>query len=418
MTQLDIQAVRSQFPQLSPSPTGTVFLDNPGGTQVPQSVIDAVAGYYKTANANVGGAFRTSQRTVKTLSTARAAVAALLNAPDPDNIIFGNNMTSLTFHVARSIGDTIRPGDEIVVTDLDHDANVAPWLDLTKQGAVIRVARFDEKDCTLPADAVCSLINENTRLVAVTHASNAVGTIPDVQSVIRCAHSHGALVYVDAVQYVPHRLCDVQALDCDFLACSSYKFFGPHAGILYARPAALSRFSPHKVRPAPNQAPQCWETGTQNHEGIAGTYAAIKYIASIGDQAPNDVDMFTLRKRIEKSMDAVAHYESVLTARLIAGLQEIDGVKIFGITDPSRFSERLCTVAFTWNRYSPAEIASRLGENGICCWSGNYYAMRLMESLGLQETGGAVRVGPVHYNTFEEIERFLDTLRSFAPGCK
>lgn len=414
MTHLDIQAVRNRFPQLSPSPTGIVFLDNPGGTQVPQSVIDAVANYYKTANANVGGAFRTSQRTVEILSTARAAVAALLNAPGPDNIIFGNNMTSLTFHVARSIGDTIKPGDEIVVTDLDHDANVAPWLDLEKLGAVIRVARFDEEDCTLPEDVICSLINEKTRLVAVTHASNAVGTIPDVRSVIRCAHRHGALVYVDAVQYVPHRLCDVKALDCDFLACSSYKFFGPHAGILYASESALKRFTPHKVRPAPTHAPQSWETGTQNHEGIAGISAAIHYIASISDQAPSDIDTLTLRNRIERSMDAIAQYESILSSRLIAGLLEIDGVKIFGITDPSRFSERLCTVAFTWDRHSPADIAARLGENDICCWSGNYYALRLMESLGLQQKGGAVRVGPVHYNTVEEIDRFLDTLNSFA----
>jgi cysteine desulfurase family protein (TIGR01976 family) len=340
-------------------------------------------------------------------------MAALLNAPESATIIFGNNMTSLTFHVARSIGETMQPGDEIIVTDLDHDANVTPWVDLQALGAVIRYAPIDPDDCTLSVETIRSLISERTKLVAVTLASNAVGTIPDAAAIVKLAHSVGALAFVDAVQYAPHRSVDVQALDCDFLVCSSYKFFGPHAGIMYGRRSALESLEPHKVRPCTAQLPHCWETGTQNHEGIAGIGAAVNYLAAVGEPDRGRPEN-NMRTRLVRSMDFIAEYESQLCRMLIAGLQEIGGVRIYGITDPSRSKERLCTVAFTWDRFSPAEIALRLGNANIYCWSGNYYALRLMESLSLQASGGAVRIGPAHYNTIEEVERLLEELKGMA----
>lgn len=409
----DIEHVRAQFPSLNPQQgNAPVFFDNPGGTQVPTCVIDAVSNYYTSTNANVGGAFETSRRTCDVIDSSRKAMAALLNTPDPETIVFGNNMTSLTFHLARSIGDALKLGDEIVVTDLDHDANVTPWADLQAQGAVIRYVPMDTADCTLSLDSVSSVISERTRLVAVTHASNAVGTIPDVASIVALAHSVGALAFVDAVQYAPHRTIDVTALDCDFLACSSYKFFGPHAGILYGKRLAFEKLAPHRVRPSTQSLPGCWETGTQNHEGIAGIGAAVEYLASIGDQSDAAEDC-GLRPRLVRGMTAIAEYETELCHRLMDGLQEIHGLKIYGITDPTRASERLCTVAFTWERMSPAETSRRLGEQGIYCWSGNYYALRLMETLGLEATGGAVRIGPAHYNTVQEIDRLIEVLRSW-----
>lgn len=408
---LDVERIRSLFPSLGPvvgiSPA---YLDNPGGTQVPRSVINAVVRYYETSNANVGGHFATSQRTVETIDRARAAMASMLNAASKESIIFANNMTSATFHLARSIGDSLRPGDEIIVTDLDHDANIAPWLDLEAQGIVIRVAGINIDDCTLDVQEVARLLSNRTRLVAVTHASNAVGTIPDVAEIVRVAHSAGAQVFVDAVQYAPHRIIDVQALDCDFLVCSAYKFFGPHVGILYAKPGALEGLRAHRVRPSPADAPRSWETGTQNHEGIAGVEAAVEYLASVtcGASATDS----SLRDRLVYSMNSIAIYEKMLCNQLIQGLISLPDVQLYGITDPDRSAERLCTVACTMKSHRPAAIAAYLGQSGIYCWSGNYYALKLMQRLGLEEQGGAVRIGPVHYNTQEEIDRLIHLLRA------
>ena len=280
----DVNRARTQFAALSQSFEGrpAIFFDNPGGTQVPDSVIDAVSRYYREQNANVGGAFPTSRRTDAVLAEARQIMTDLLNAPDPHTIVFGANMTTLTFHLARSLAETIRPGDEIVITNLDHDANVTPWTDLQAQGAIIKVVDINTEDCTLPLDNVRHALSERTRLVAVTHASNAVGTVPDVAAITRMAHEVGALVFVDAVQFAPHGPIDVQALDCDFLACSAYKFFGPHVGILYGKTAHLEQLRPHKVRPSKNTLPYRWETGTLNHEGIAGTAAAVAYMETLG----------------------------------------------------------------------------------------------------------------------------------------
>lgn len=402
----DPAPLRAQFPALNMAVNGrpAVFFDNPGGTQVPERVIDAVARYYRERNANAGGAFLTSRRTDETIAGARSAMADLLNAPDPSSIVFGPNMTSLTFHLARSIGDILRPGDEIVVTNLDHDANVTPWTDLQHRGAVIRTVDVRPEDCTLDMDGFRTALSERTRLVAITHASNAVGTIPDVARLTGWAHEAGALVFVDAVQYAPHGPLDVQAIDCDFLACSAYKFFGPHVGALYGKAVHLGRLTPHKVRPAKDATPYRWETGTQNHEGLAGVTAAVEYLVDIAGQEGGR------RERLRMSMNLIRHYEQRLSRHLLEGLHSLGDATVYGITDPGRLDERLPTVAFSWPRLSPRETVERLGEAGIFAWSGNYYAVRLMERLGLEAHGGAIRIGLTHYNTVEEVDRLIDTL--------
>jgi cysteine desulfurase family protein (TIGR01976 family) len=418
MSAFDPTPLRAQFPALSQVFNGktAVFFDNPGGTQVSQRVIEAVSRYYREQNANVGGPFETSRRTDIVVSSARQAMADLLNAPGPENIVFGPNMTSLTFHLARSFGDTIKPGDEIVITDLDHDANVSPWTDLQAAGAVVRVVGINS-DCTVNMSEMESVLNERTRLVAITHASNAVGTIPDVQAMVRMAHKAGALVFVDAVQYAPHGPIDVQALDCDFLACSAYKFFGPHVGILYGKREHLEGLRPHKVRPAKDVIPYRWETGTLNHEGLAGVAAAVEYLEQIGVEYGASVKDkyagYTVRRLVLKwAMTAIREYEKGLSFRLLEGLNEIEGLKVYGITDEDRLDERLPTVAFIWGKLSPHATAEYLGKQGICCWNGNYYALRLMEKLGLEAEGGAVRIGLAHYNTLEEIDALINALKA------
>lgn len=411
--------VRAQFPALSLTHAGqpVVFFDNPGGTQVPERVIEAVGRYYRRQNANVGGAFETSRQTDTVVRGAREAMADLLNAPGPETIVFGANMTSLTFHLARSIGEFLTCGDEIIVTNLDHDANVAPWLDLRTVGAEIRVVDVRTEDCTLDLETFRAALSDRTRLVAITHASNAVGTVPEVAVLTRLAQEAGALVFVDAVQFAPHGPIDVQALGCDFLVCSAYKFFGPHVGILYGKTEHLVGLTPHKVRPAKNEVPYRWETGTLNHEGLAGVAAAVDYLREIGEQfgepfleAYRQKNYSGRRLTLKAAMRAIQEYEQSLSAHLLAGLTAIPDVTMYGLTDPSRLSERVPTVAFTWPRLSPRATAEYLGAQGICCWSGNYYALRLMERLGLEAEGGAVRIGCAHYNTHEEIDRLLALL--------
>lgn len=377
MSDFPIDAVRAQFPALAA--TDLIFFDNPGGTQVPQRVIDAVSGYWTSRCANIGGAFLTSQRTDETIATARAAMARLLGAPDPYTIVFGPSMTGLTFHIARSFGETLQPGDELIVTSLDHDANVAPWLDLEAQGAVIR---------RLPLDlsGLEALLRPGkTRLLAITAASNALGTTPDLRPLIDLAHAAGALVYIDAVQAVPHIPMDVVALDCDFLACSAYKFFGPHVGVLYGKREHLERLKPHKVRPAKSTIPHCWEQGTLNHECLAGVAAAVEYIETLG-------------------MEQLQRYENTLGARLLDGLAQLPQITVYG---PGK-TGRVPTVSFNVAGKHPRAVAELLGAQGICAWSGNYYAVNVMEALGLPD--GAVRVGLAHYNTAEEVDRLLAAL--------
>ena len=396
---------RAQFPALGLTLDGhpAVFFDNPGGTQVPQGVIDAVSGYYAAQNANVGGAFETSRRTDAVVAGARAALADLLGAPGPETIVFGPSMTALTFHLARSLAETIQPGDEVIVTALDHDANVAPWLDLEAAGAVIRTVDVHPKDGTLDLDGLQAMLSTRTRLVAVTHASNAVGTIPPVKQIVEMAHAAHAWVFVDAVQYAPHGPLDVQELGCDFLACSSYKFFGPHLGVLYGKAEHLKTLTPHKVRPSKDTIPYRWELGTLSHESLAGLTAAVTYLESIGTGD-------TRRARLLSALSRIQAYEQTLSRHLLEGLAALDDVTVYGLTDTARLAERLPTVAFTWPRLSPRATAEHLAAHGICVWSGNYYALSLMERLGLEDTGGAVRVGLAHYNTHAEIDRLLTVL--------
>ena len=414
----DVAAARRQFQSLAQTWNGlpATFFDNPGGTQVPDVVIEAVARYYREQNANVGGAFATSKRTDDVVTRARQDMADLLNASTPHEIVFGANMTTLTFHLARSLADTIQSGDEIVITNLDHDANVTPWTDLQAQGAVIKVVDIDPNDCTLPLENVRAALSKRTRLVAITHASNAVGTIPDVAAIIEMAHHAGALVFVDAVQYAPHGPLDVQALDCDFLACSAYKFFGPHVGILYGKAHLLETLKPHKVRPSKNAIPYRWETGTLNHEGLAGVSAAVNYLATLsvtaqsGETPSPSGHKHRRHDTLAYAMQGVKDYEQTLCRRLLSGLQEFDDLTIYGLNDPARLNERVPTVAFTWPRLSPRATSEHLAHSGIAAWSGNYYALRLMERLGLEAEGGAVRIGLAHYNTPEEVDRLIAAL--------
>ena len=417
MTQktFDPAPLRAQFPSLALTLDGhpAVFFDNPGGTQVPNMVIEAVADYYRGSNANVGGAFATSRRTDVVVAGARAAMADLLNAPGPETVVFGPSMTALTFHLARSLAETIKPGEEIVVTTLDHDANVTPWTDLEAAGAAVRVVDIRLEDSTLDMDGFQAVLSPRTRLVAVTAASNAVGTMPDVARIIKLAHEVGALVFVDAVQFAPHAPVDVQALDCDFLACSAYKFFGPHLGILYGKAEHLTRLTPHKVKPSKDAIPYRWESGTLNHEGMAGVTAAVDYLAGIGERfGPASQETSPNRRQtLKAAMQVIREYEQTLSRRFLEGLAGIGDITVYGLTDTARLDERLPTVAFTWPRLTPRATAEYLAARGFCVWSGNYYALRLMERLGLEEQGGAVRVGLAHYNTAEEVDRMIAALQ-------
>jgi cysteine desulfurase family protein (TIGR01976 family) len=413
MPAFDVQWAREQFPALPQKVNGhsAVFFDGPGGTQVPQSVINAMCDYLVRSNANTHGAFATSQRSDETLAEAHAAMADLL-ACDAEEIVFGPNMTTLTFALSRAIGRELEAGDEVVVTRLDHDANVAPWRALEECGAVVRTVDIRVEDCTLDMDDLRRQINERTKLVAVGYASNSVGSINDVAEIVRLAHSVGALAFIDAVHYTPHGPIDVRALNCDFLACSPYKFFGPHTGALYGNRKHLTRLRPYKVRPAPEEIPARWETGTQNHEGLAGVRAAVDYIAEVGRRAaPSAANR---RDAILAAYDAIRPYERSLVEKLIAGLLEIPGLTFYGIREPARFAWRTPTVAIRLANHSPKEVAAFLGERGIFTWDGNYYALNLTERLGVESRGGMLRIGLVHFNTADEVDRLLAALNELA----
>ena len=416
---LDITYVRSQFPSLSQTVNGhsAAFLDGPGGTQVPQRVIDAMTNYLRHDNANTGGAYATSRRTDAMIAEARAAMADFLHC-GPDEVAFGPNMTTLTYTISRAIGRELKPGDEIVVTRLDHDANVSPWLQMAEDRSItVRWAEIHDADCTLDIADLASKINEKTKLVAVGYASNAVGTINPVKVITRLAHATGALAYVDAVHYGPHGLIDVAALDCDFLACSTYKFFGPHMGVLYGKREHLKRLRPYKVRPNTNAIPNCWEWGTLNHECIAGIAACVEYLADLGRAAqPSRFSKsgdsgLSRRAAIEAAYAAIHEHERALLERMMAGLKEIPGLKIYGITDPARFNERCTTFAVRMEGHTPLELATKLGDRGFFTWDGNYYALNLTEHLDVEKSGGFLRIGLVHYNTAEEVDRLLAALR-------
>ena len=407
---LDLTRVRSQFPSLSQTVAGqpAVFLDGPGGTQVPQRVIDAISDYLKNSNANTSGAYATSRRTDAVIAGARAAMADFFGC-DPDEVVFGPNMTTLTFALSRSLGRELGPGDEILLTHLDHDANISPWRALEERGVTIRFVDVNQEDCTLNMADLAQRLNSRTRVVAVGYASNAVGTINDVREIVRLAHQKGALAYIDAVHYAPHGPIDVRALDCDFLVCSSYKFFGPHMGILYGKREHLQRLQPYKVRANTNAVPNRWEWGTLNHECIAGIAACVEYLADLGRQV--DLSVSTRRAALLAAYGAIQRHERGLMETLIGGLLALPGLKFYGISDVAKLDRRCPTVAVRIAGHTPLDLATRLGERGIFTWDGNYYALNLTERLDVEKDGGFLRIGLAHYNTAAEVQRLLQELR-------
>ena len=408
---LDVGWVREQFPALQRNVNGhpAVFFDAPGGTQVPQRVIGAISNYLSLFNANTGGAFLTSRHTDQIIADARTAMADFFNCAT-DEVVFGANMTTLTFALSRAIGRELKTGDELLVTCLDHDANVSPWVCLEERGVKVRTADVNPADCTLDMFDLSAKIRRNTQLVAVGWAANAVGTINDVNEIVRLAHEAGAMAFIDAVHYAPHGPIDVRALDCDFLACSSYKFFGPHQGILYGKRDQLLRLRPHKLRVCSEKLPDRWETGTQNHECMAGVTAAIDYIADVGRHHSSETH--TRREAIVAAFEVFQQHERELAEKLIRGLLDIPGLTFYGITDQAKLDQRTPTVAIRMEGYTPRELATHLGERGIFTWDGNYYAINLAERLGVQQSGGMLRIGLAHYNTAEEVDRLLVELRA------
>lgn len=408
---LDLGAIRSQFPALARTDDGIarIYLDNPAGTQVAQGVVDAMSHCMLHASANMGGYFRTSVAVGNIVSDAQQAMADFLNAPSADEIIFGQNMTSLTFHVSRSIGRQLRPGDEIILSRMDHDANVEPWAMLARdRGLTVRWLPFDTETFEFDLRELGKLLNDRTRLVCVCAASNLTGTVNDVERICAMARDAGAWTYIDAVQSAPHMVNDVQAFGCDFLVCSPYKFFGPHQGVLWGRREILEGLEPYKVRPAPSAIPWCFSPGTASHEGMAGTAAAVEYFAWVGEtMAGGQGDR---RQQVRAGMVAIADYEQSLAKYLVQGLQSLAGIKVHGITAADAMSRRGPTVAFTHARTGPDQIAHALAEANIFVWSGHNYAIEVVKSLGIYESGGAVRVGPVHYNTKAELDRLFDVL--------
>ncbi|HEY1424049.1 MAG TPA: cysteine desulfurase-like protein [Candidatus Acidoferrum sp.] len=408
----DVSWVREQFPSLQLKVNGhpAAFLDGPAGTQVPRQVMDAVQKYFLEANANTYGAFLTSRRTNETIFAARAAMADFFNC-SPEEVVFGQNMTTITLGLARAIGRELKPGDEILLTLLDHDANFSPWKALEEKGVVIRTVDIRESDCTLDLDDLKSKLSTKTKLVAVGYASNIVGTINPVAEITKLAHAAGAMIFIDAVHYAPHGPIDVKALDCDFLACSPYKFFGPHMGALHGKKEHLEKFKPYKVRPATDSIPECWETGTQVQELIAGIHAAVDYIAELGRRC--DPSATGRRAALLAAYRSTVAYERTLLTRLVTGLLAIPGLQFFGITDPQRFEERCSTISFRLAKGTPIDAATFLGDRGIFTWDGNFYALNLTERLGVEKSGGVLRVGLVHYNTAAEVDRLLAALCEF-----
>lgn len=411
----DVDRVRDEFPSLSvrDGEHPRIFLDNPGGTQIARRASERMTTYLRDMNANAGGPFITSRRSDDLLDEAHAAMADFVGSDDPGEIIFGQNMTTLTFHISRSIGRTLGEGDEIVVTRMDHDANVSPWLMLARDiGANVKWLDFDPSTYRYRMDTLDEVISDRTALVAVNMASNAIGTINDVAAIADAARASGALSYVDAVQFSPHATTDVRTLGCDFLACSSYKFYGPHQGILWGRRGVLESLEPYKVRPASDELPVRFETGTLSHEGLAGVLGTVEHWEWIGREmtdCPPDADR---RDCIVAAFDAVAAYERVLCERMISGLMSLPGLTVHGLTAGDDLSDRVPTVAITANDRHPAELARGLAEHNVFTWDGHYYAVEVIERLGLSDSGGMLRIGLGQYNTAEEVDVLLDRLEA------
>jgi cysteine desulfurase family protein (TIGR01976 family) len=403
-------AVRAQFPSLSTTDQGVrrVYLDNPAGTQVPLSVTERMTDCLLHGNANIGGFFRTSDLAGEFVDAARAASADFVNASSMDEITFGQNMTTLTLHLSRSIGRCLKAGDEIVVSNMDHDANVAPWLLMARDhGLTVRWLKFNTETFEFDQDALDDVLTGRTRLVCIGGASNLTGTLNDTRALCTKIRAAGAWSFVDAVQSAPHVLVDVQDIGCDFLACSAYKFFGPHQSLLWGRRDILQRLEPYKVRPAPEELPWRFETGTQSHEGIAGIGAAIDYFAGFGGLPSQGGGR---RQRLARAFEQLFDYEKLLGGRLISGLQSIPGITVQGITDFDALDRRVPTVSFTHATMHPDAIARAMAEQNIFVWSGHNYAIEPAKALGLYDSGGVVRIGAVHYNTVAEIDDTLAAL--------
>ena len=409
---LDVAWCREQFPALQQSLDGRpcCFFDGPAGTQVTQAVIDEIGRYLIEANANLGGQFLTSHRTGEWMDRVHQAMADFLGTTDPGCVAFGANMTSLTFALSRALAKTWQPGDEVLVTRLEHDANFTPWILAARDaGVTVRYADINVDDCTLNLEDLRSKLNDRTRLVALGCASNATGTRNPVQQICQWARDVGALSFLDAVHFAPHDLIDVEAWGCDLLACSAYKFFGPHQGILFGRRELLETLQPYKLRPAPESLPGRWMTGTQNHECMAGTLAAVEYLASVGRRTVGD-ESLSRREALRHAFAAIVDHEQRLVWKLIEGIQQIPNAKVYGITDRERASDRLPTVAMTHPRFASRELAGELGQRGFFVWHGNYYAVPLTETIGV-DPAGMVRIGIAHYNTSAEVDALLETLR-------
>ena len=407
-----LEKIRGSFPSLSRKfkEREAVYFDGPGGSQVPQSVADAVSNYLLNNNANTGMSFVTSIETDEIITETLSACAEFLGCSDPNEIAFGQNMTSLNIQLASALSKTWGPGDEIVVTRLDHDANVRPWsLAAEWSGASLKKIEVNPDDCTLDMGSVAESISESTVLVAIGAASNLSGTINNLRELIGIAHSFGAEVVVDAVHFAPHSLIDVEDIGCDFLLCSPYKFFGPHQGILWGKRSRMEELPVAKLRVSTEEVPFRWMTGTQSHEGMAGTKAAIDYIAWIGREVSGNEGL-ARREALKVAYTAIEEHERELCLRMIHGMTEIDGLKIWGITNPERIAERSPTVSFTHPKMTASEIGSLLAERGVFVWAGNFYALELTEALGL-EPEGVLRVGLLHYNSREEVDFFLSSIR-------
>ena len=414
----DIEQIRGKFPALNIKDSGVrrIYFDNPAGTQVPIEVIEALQKCMIESNANIQGGFETSNRVDKILDEFHQSMADFLNATSSEEIIFGQNMTTLTLHISRSIGRLLSKGDEIILSRMDHDANISPWLLLAEDiGLSVKWLSFDTEKYEFDLNCLENLLSDKTKLICIGGASNLLGTINDIKSICKIAKKANALTYIDAVQLAPHVSIDVQDIDCDFLVCSAYKFFGPHQGILWGKRKLLKSLSPYKVRPATSELPGCFETGTQSHEGMAGTTAAVNYFAWIGREYADSYQIENKYKNertkfVHAALDYLFEYEKLLTIDLIEGLQNIKNVQVQGITEKNALDRRLPTVSFSVIGLSPSLIAEELAKENIFVWSGHSYALEVVKSLNLLDKGGVLRTGPVHYNTINEVHEFLEIL--------
>ena len=414
----DLEQIRGKFPALNIKDSGVrrIYFDNPAGTQVPTEVIEAIQKCMIESNANIQGGFETSNRVDKILDEFHQSMADFLNATSSEEIIFGQNMTTLTLHISRSIGRLLSKGDEIILSRMDHDANISPWLLLAEDiGLSVKWLSFDTEKYEFDLNCLENLLSDKTKLICIGGASNLLGTINDIKSICKIAKKANALTYVDAVQLAPHVSIDVQDIDCDFLVCSAYKFFGPHQGILWGKRQLLKSLSPYKVRPATSELPGCFETGTQSHEGMAGTTAAVNYFAWIGREYAETYQIENKYKNertkfVHAALDYLFEYEKLLTIDLIEGLQNIKNVQVQGITEKNALDRRLPTVSFSVIGLNPSLVAEELAKENIFVWSGHSYALEVVKSLNLLDKGGVLRTGPVHYNTINEVHEFLEIL--------